>query len=153
MTDAPSEPRDPLDLHLPGGRVLRADQVRWRATTSGGPGGQHANRTASRVEVIVRIDELPLDHAEVARLYERLASRVTGAGELVASCAEHRDQHRNRRVAIRRMERLLAGALAVQRRRVPTRMSKGAKLRRRADKQQRSQRKRSRGSDWSDENA
>lgn len=153
MTDASDTPRDPLDLQLPGGRVVRGDQLRWRATTSGGPGGQHANRTASRVEVVVRIGELPLDHAEVARLYERLASRITGAGELTTSCAEHRDQHRNRRVAIRRMERLIAGALAVQRRRVPTRMSRGAKLRRRADKQQTSQRKRSRGRDWLDDDS
>lgn len=153
MTDASSAQRDPLDLQLPGGRLVPADHVRWRATTSGGPGGQHANRTASRVEVIVRIDELPLDHAEVARVYERLASKVTGTGELVTACSEHRDQHRNRRIAIRRMERLIAGALEVQRRRIPTRMSKGARLRRRADKQQTSQRKRSRGRDWLDEDS
>jgi ribosome-associated protein len=134
-----------LELRLPGGRVAPEAAVRWRATTSGGPGGQHANRTASRVEVVVRIDDLGLEPREVALVYERLASRITGAGELTTACSEHRDQHRNRRVALRRMERLVEQALTVRRTRIPTRMSKGAKLRRQQSKQQQAQRKRSRG--------
>lgn len=138
-----------MDLQLPGGRTLPAERYAWRATTSGGPGGQHANRTASRVEIVVQIADLPFTHEEVARIYERLASRITGSGELVTGCSEHRDQHRNRRIAARRMERLIADALKVDKRRIPTRMSKGAQLRRRDSKQQNSQRKRSRGQRWS----
>jgi ribosome-associated protein len=144
-------PPDPLDLRLPGSRVVAAEQVTWRATTSGGPGGQHANRTASRVEVVVRIDALPLTPQETALVYERLASRITGVGELTTACSDSRDQHRNRREALRRMEQLLADALKVRRRRVPTKMSKGARLRRRATKQQQSQRKRGRGHRWRSE--
>ena len=79
---------------------------------------------------------------------DRVASRITGAGELVTASAEHRDQHRNRGVATRRMERLLADALRVQRTRIPTRESTGAKLRRRASKQHHSQQKQSRGWRW-----
>lgn len=139
-----------LDLRLPKGRSVPAEQVQWRATTSGGPGGQHANRTASRVEVVVQLDSLPLEPREVARLYERLASRITGAGEVVVGSADTRDQHRNRRTALRRMERLIADALRQERRRVPTRPSKGARLRSRQSKQQQSQRKRSRGWRWSE---
>jgi ribosome-associated protein len=151
VSDTPPRSDDPLDLQLPGGRVVPAAQLAWRATTSGGPGGQHANRTASRVEVVVRIDELPLTHAEIARIYERLSSKVTGAGELVTSASDTRDQHRNRRIALGRMEQLLADALKVQRRRIPTRLSKGAQLRRRATKQQNSQQKRARRRNWSGE--
>lgn len=92
----------------------------------------------------MRIEELPLDPRERARLYERLASRITGAGELSAGSADTRDQHRNRQTATRRLERLIADALHEPRTRVPTRMSHGAKLRSRAAKQQRSGRKRSR---------
>jgi ribosome-associated protein len=142
---------DPLALRLPGGRIVGSDQLVFRATTSGGPGGQHANKTASRIEVVVRIADLPLEPREVALVYERLATRVTGAGELAASCAEHREQHRNRKVAVRRLERLICDALVVQRRRIPTRMSMGARMRRRDDKQQASRRKRSRGTDWSED--
>lgn len=136
-------------MHLPGDRVVPASRVQWRATTSGGPGGQHANRTASRVEVVVQLDSLPLQPREVARLYEQLASRITGAGEVVVGCDDSRDQHRNRRTALRRMERLLADALVERRHRIRTRPSAGARMRRRESKQQGSQRKRSRGWRWS----
>ncbi|MCW2921146.1 MAG: peptide chain release factor 1 [Thermoleophilia bacterium] len=151
MDETPQPAAAPLDLELPGGRRLPADRYAWRATTSGGPGGQHANKTASKVEVVVTISELPLTPHEVARIYERLASRITGAGDLTTSCADTRDQHRNRRIAVRRMEQLIAGALRVEKRRVPTRASMGATLRRRESKQQQSQRKRGRGKRWSPE--
>ena len=143
--------RDPLDLQLPGNRTVPAANLVWRATTSGGPGGQHANRTASRVEIVVQISQLPLEPREIARLYERLASRISGAGEIVVACSEHRDQLRNRKVALRRMERLLADALHVAKRRIPTRISHGAKLRRRSSKQQQGQRKQARRSRWDEE--
>jgi ribosome-associated protein len=135
---------DDLDLRLPGNRRVPAAQVEWRATTSGGPGGQHANKTASRVEVVVRIDDLPLDAREKARLYEQLAARITGAGEIAVASSDDRSQHRNRRTALRRLERLIVDALRVQRRRIPTRESYGAKLRARATKQRNATRKRSR---------
>lgn len=131
--------------------MLPAARLAWRATTSGGPGGQHANRTASRVEVVVRIADLPLTPQEIARVYERLASRITGAGELVTGASDTRDQHRNRRMAIERMERLLADALRTQRPRVATRESRGAKLRRRASKQRSSQQKQGRRWRWSED--
>lgn len=132
---------DPFDLRLPRDRSVPAGELTWRATTSGGPGGQHANRTASRVEIVVRIDQLPLDAREQARLWERLAARIVGSGELVVGCADHRQQSRNRQVATRRMERLIADALREEKRRVPTKKSYGAKLRARSAKQQQSQRK------------
>lgn len=142
MTEpAQPNPADVHDLRLPGGRVLPAGQLTWRASTSGGPGGQHANKTASRVDVVVRIADLPLEPREVALVYERLASRITGPGELAAGASDHRSQHRNRELAVRRLERLIADALRVQRRRIPTKESYGAKLRRRASKQSTAQRK------------
>lgn len=137
-----------FDLRLPGGRSLRADALTWRAVTSGGPGGQHANRTASRVEVSVAIEQLPLEAREKALLYEQLASRITGAGELMCFSQEHRSQLRNRGVALRRLEQLIAGALRPRKSRIATKPSFGAKMRARSSKQQTSQRKRARGRDW-----
>ena len=145
----PQQPKaDELDLRLPGGRSVPADQVEWRASTSGGPGGQHANRTASRVEVVVQIDALPLTPHEKSRLYEQLAARITGAGEITVGAADERSQHRNRRIALRRMERLLADALRPPRRRIPTRESYGVKLRNAQSKQHLSRRKSSRSQRW-----
>ncbi len=136
-------------MRLPGGRIVPEAALTWRTSTSGGPGGQHANRTASRVELIVRIADLPLEPREVALVYERLANRVTGAGELVTGCSDTRDQHRNKRIAERRMEQLIAEALRTHRHRIPTRPGTGAKLRRRETKQHTANRKRSRRRDWS----
>ena len=137
-----------FDLRLPGGRTVRADALTWRAVTSGGPGGQHANRTASRVEVTVAIEQLPLDAREKALLYERLAARITGSGELMCFSQEHRSQLRNRGVALRRLEQLIAGALRPRKSRIPTKPSFGAKMRARSAKQQTSARKRTRGRQW-----
>jgi len=94
--------------------------------------------------VTVRIDELPIEPRERTRLYERLASRITGAGELTVGASDHRDQRRNRVTALRRLERLIADALHEDKRRIKTRESYGARLRARAKKQQHAQRKTSR---------
>lgn len=142
---------DDLDLRLPNGKRVRAGDLTWRATTSGGPGGQHANRTASRVEVSVSIAALPLEPREQALLYERLAARITGAGDISVAADDHRSQHRNRRIALRRLERVIADALKVHKPRIRTNKGMGAKLRARAAKQQHAQRKRGRRSDWTDE--
>lgn len=148
VSEFPQPKPDDFDLRLPGRRTVPADHVTWRATTSGGPGGQHANKTASRVEVVVFIDTLPLTPQEKARLYEVLAARISGAGEIVVGAADERSQHRNRRIALRRMERLLADALRPPRRRIPTKESYGVKLRNAQSKQHLSRRKSSRAQRW-----
>lgn len=128
-------------LRLPRGRSVDAELLRWRMTTSGGPGGQHANRTASRVEVSVRIADLPLTESEFARLAQRLASRITQDGWIAAAAQDSRHQLRNKRTALERLEALLADALHQDARRIPTRQSRGAKLRARETKQQHAQKK------------
>lgn len=132
------------DLRLPKGRVAPKDAVRWRVSTSGGPGGQHANRTASRVELIINLDRLGLNVRETALIMEQLSSRSNAAGEIVVSCHTYRDQLRNRREAIQRAERLIAKALETRAHRSPTQPTKGARLRAREHKQQQSSKKRSR---------
>ncbi|MCW2928120.1 MAG: Class peptide chain release factor [Thermoleophilia bacterium] len=97
------------------------------------------------------IAELGLEPREVALVYERLASRITGAGELTVGAADTRDQHRNRQLAAERMEQLLASALRVARPRVKTKPSRGARLRARASKQQTSQKKGARRWNWGDD--
>lgn len=138
-----------LDLKLPGGRVLPAARLTWRADTSGGPGGQHANRSSTRVEVRVRVDDLPLEAREVELLRQRLAHRITREDEIIAAAGDHRSQLRNRRTAVRRLELLLADALHREPRRRPTRESAGVRMRRRENKQRDAQRKAGRRWRWS----
>jgi ribosome-associated protein len=114
--------------------------VAWRATTPGGPGGQHANRTLSRVEVRFDVERsAALGPRQRARLLERLGPVVR------ASSADERSQLRNRQIALERLAARLADALRVEAPRHATKPSKGAKERRLQEKHRRSEVKRGRG--------
>jgi ribosome-associated protein len=115
------------------------DEIDWRATTSGGPGGQHANRANSRIEV--RFDVLrssSLGPRQRARLLERIGPVVR------VSAGEDRSQARNRQVALDRLVARLAEGLKTERPRRPTAPTRGSKERRLADKRSRSETKRAR---------
>ena len=115
------------------------EEIEWRATTSGGPGGQHANRTNSRIEVRFDVAASPsLGPRQRARLLERVGPVIrTSAGEA-------RSQARNREVALDRLVSRLAEGLRVERPRRPTAPSAGARERRLAEKHTRSLVKRNR---------
>lgn len=115
------------------------DEVEWRATTSGGPGGQHANRASSRVEV--RFDVVAsssLGPRQRARLLERIGPVVR------VSAGEDRSQARNRQVALDRLVSRLAEGLKTQPPRRATAPTKGSKERRLAEKRTRAETKRTR---------
>ena len=120
-------------------RIPRSE-LTYHATRAGGPGGQHVNKTATRIELWWHPATSPsLSDAERARLLERLANRLDGDGWLRIVAAEARSQLRNREAATERFRALLAAALRVPRARrktAPTRAAKAARLaekRRRAD--------------------
>jgi ribosome-associated protein len=126
-------------LRVSGSCVIGLDELEWRFSGSGGPGGQHANTANTRVEVRFDVAASPsLGPRQRARIIEALGPVV----RVVAS--DSRSQHRNRELAIERLCERLAGALRVERPRVPTRVGKSAKEKRLKDKRQRSERKRSR---------
>jgi ribosome-associated protein len=119
--------------------AIPLDEIELRASRSSGPGGQHANVTASRVEASFDVDASRALTDEQRRLIaERAGSRVTAVSQ------DARGQARNRELALERLAKKLAAALERPRRRRPTRPSRGASERRLADKRARSQRKRER---------
>jgi ribosome-associated protein len=128
-------------------RVLRAGRLRiplaeltWRFDTPGGPGGQHANRTASRVEVTFDVEGSPsLGERQRARILDRLGPQVT------AVAADSRSQARNRQVALDRLTSMLSEAMREQRPRRRTRPSRSSQEERLASKRRRSDLKRTRG--------
>lgn len=123
------------------GRTLSIpiDEVEWRATTTRGPGGQHANRTYSRVEVRFDVRSSPsLGPRQRDRLLERLGPVVE------ASAGESRSQAKNREVALDRLVSRLAEGLRIQPPRHSTRPTKAATERRLAEKHSRAQVKRGR---------
>ena len=126
-------------LHVRRGLDLPLSEITWRATTSGGPGGQHANRTLSRVEV-----EFDVGASSVLgpRQRQRLLDRV---GPVVrASAAETRSQARNRQLALERLASRIDAALRVEAPRRPTRPTKSSQVRRVEAKRRRSEVKRRR---------
>jgi ribosome-associated protein len=114
-------------------------EVELRASRSSGPGGQHANVTASRVEAVFDVAaSRSLDEARRARLLERLGPVVTAVAQ------DGRSQHRNRELALSRLASKLAAALRVPRHRRPTKPTRASRRRRLEQKRRTAERKQSR---------
>ncbi|MBV9043362.1 MAG: aminoacyl-tRNA hydrolase [Acidimicrobiia bacterium] len=119
------------------------DELQWRFTASGGPGGQHANTANTRAEVTFDVATSPsLGPRQRARLLERLGPAV----RVVAS--DERSQLRNRELALDRLRSRLAEALRIDRERRPTTPSMGARQRRFESKKRRGEIKRMRRRPW-----
>lgn len=135
--DAPGADRGVLRVNR--SLAIPLAEIAWRAGTSGGPGGQHANRTASRVEVSFDVgDSAALGPRQRARLLERLGPVVR------AAAGDERSQARNRQLALERLAARLAGALRVAPPRRPTAPSAAARRRRLEEKRRRAALKRQR---------
>ncbi len=128
---------DPMSLGRDVELPLR--EITVRTSRSSGPGGQHANVTASRVEAIFDVEASEtLTDEQKHRVMARFGPRVTAVAQ------DARSQARNRELALERLRRRLTGALAVQRRRNATRPSAGSVERRLDVKRRQSARKRER---------
>jgi ribosome-associated protein len=128
---------DPMPVR--GQTAIPLREITLRATRSSGPGGQHANTTATRVEAT-------FDVAASEALSEEQKRRVIArAGPRVMAVAQdERSQARNRELALERLARRLSSALAVPRPRRATRPTKGSVDRRLAGKRRQAERKRDR---------
>ena len=128
----------------PGLRIPR-DELQFRATRAGGPGGQNVNKVASRIELIWDFAASPsLDEVLKHRIATKLARRLDAEGRLRIVASEERSQLRNREAAEERLVEILRTALAVKKRRKPTRPTAASKERRLNQKRQRSDIKRQR---------
>lgn len=115
------------------------NEIELRTSRSSGPGGQHANVTASRVEAVFDVDASEtLSPGQKARIAARAGRRVT------ASAQDTRSQTRNRELALQRLAERLDHALQVRRPRRATKPTKAAKQRRLEAKRRRGETKRAR---------
>ena len=117
--------------------VLPLSEIELRVSRSSGPGGQHANKTESRVEAVFDVE------ASTALTENQKHRVVARAGPVLRAVAQdERSQLRNRELAIDRLVARLAEALRVERKRVPTKPSRAAKEQRLESKKRRGETKR-----------
>lgn len=133
-------------LRINEGLSLPLAEIELRTSRSSGPGGQHANVTASRVEAVFDVEcSEALTDPQRARLLERLGPVVTAVAQ------DARGQSRNRELALERLAAKIAAGLRVQRKRRPTRPSRASRQRRLEQKRQKGERKRNRRRPASDD--
>jgi len=126
-------------LYVRPGVTVPLSEIELRTSRSSGPGGQHANVTASRVEASFDVAaSATLTPEQRARISAKLGPRVT------ASAQDTRSQHRNRELALERLAARLAHALEVRRPRTKTRPTRASQRRRVDAKKQRGETKRAR---------
>jgi ribosome-associated protein len=124
------------DIQITETVTIPSTELRFQFSRSGGPGGQHVNRTASQVELTFDVLSSPsLDETQRARVLSKLKSYIDTRGILHLTSQTTRSQHRNRTEVVERFTLLLQRALHVPKRRIPTRPSAAAEARRLAEKQ------------------
>jgi ribosome-associated protein len=130
VNDSLSIPRNELDV---------------RVSRSSGAGGQHVNKTSSRVEIFWNIPaSRVLTDEQRARLLDKLSSRLTTEGSIRVVASDMRSQSRNRDLAEERLAELVRRSLMVPRKRKPTRPTRAAKEARLESKKLHSNKKRDR---------
>jgi ribosome-associated protein len=129
----------PGELRIDERLSLPLHEIELRTSRSSGPGGQHANVTASRVEAVFDVEaSQALDERQRSRLRERLGPLVTAVAQ------DARGQSRNRDLALQRLAAKIAAGLRVQRKRRATRPTRASRRRRLEQKRQTGEKKRGR---------
>ncbi len=114
-------------------------ELTFKAVRSSGPGGQHVNKTASKVVVNYNIPESSaLTEKEKDLLMEKLSARLTNEGVLIMESSDSRSQHKNKDLVIDRLVEVVTAALKKSKPRKKTRPSKASKLKRLREKKVRS---------------
>lgn len=102
-------------------------ELSFKAIRSSGPGGQHVNKTASKVEVSFHlVSSEALSETEKERLRLKIPTKISSEGIITLQCGETRSQHRNKAIVIERLVELLQKNLKVAKPRKKTKPSKGA---------------------------
>nr|WP_299386383.1 alternative ribosome rescue aminoacyl-tRNA hydrolase ArfB [Allomuricauda sp.] len=103
------------------------NELQFKAIRSSGPGGQHANKVSSKIELAFSIpNSHGLSNSEKERLLSKLNPKLTKDGVLMLQCDTARSQHKNKEIVIKRFYGLIKSALEVPKKRKPTKPSKGA---------------------------
>jgi len=145
---ADHRPASAIDLGR--GAWIAPSRLQWSFSRSGGPGGQHVNKTSTKATLRIHMDDVHgLDDAARARLVDIASSRLTQGDEIVLQADESRSQLDNREAALRRLRAIVIQAATPPKIRRKTKPTRGSKERRLQSKKRDSEKKSRRG--WSGE--
>ncbi len=127
------------DLHVKNGIIIPAHELEITTSRAGGPGGQHVNRTDTRVTVRWNAQNTTaLTPEQQTRMLQNLQSRLTSDGDLLVSNSVSRSQQQNKEAAFAQLAQEISKALYVPKIRMKTRVSRAAKEKRLGQKSRRS---------------
>lgn len=110
-------------------------ELSYKAVKSSGPGGQHVNKTASKIVLTFDLqNSSSLSEEEKERLHQKLATRITNSGEIILESGETRSQHKNKELVTERFAEMIIKALKKTKPRKKTKPSKASKLKRLREK-------------------
>jgi ribosome-associated protein len=136
---------DDIYLNVTPSLAIPRSELQYRATRSGGPGGQHVNTSSTRIELLWDLGgSVAISDDERARIRSKLSGRLDADGMLRVVASENRSQTQNRRAADERLAALVRNALHIPKKRRPTKPTKAAKEKRIAEKKHLSEKKRNR---------
>jgi len=138
----PVRGKTPEAFALPLVRI--SNGVKFKAVRASGPGGQRTNRRSTKVQLWVKISNLPLGEREKKLIRKKLPRHINGRDEIEVMNQEERSQELNRDKALAKLNQLIAGALKIKKPRIPTWPSRRAEDRRIKEKRIISDKKRSR---------
>lgn len=120
--------------------IIPEHELEIATSRAGGPGGQHVNKTDSRVTVRWNVfTSQVLDETQRARIIKNMQAQLTTEGDLLVHNSESRSQLDNKEAALASLASLVKKALLVRKRRKPTKASKSAKIARVNEKKHRGQ--------------
>ena len=118
-------------LHIQNGVIIPGHELEVQASLSGGPGGQHVNKTHSRITLRWHLDSSQsLSERQRIYLHTRITNRITNAGFVVVHCDKHRQQRRNIKGARQVLQELIYTGLQRPKKRRPTRPTRSSQRKR-----------------------
>lgn len=128
----------PEELRINERVAIPRAELTFRATKSGGPGGQHVNTSSTRIELLWNpAVSRALDEDARVRVLERLSARIDAEGNVRIVASDSRSQRQNRVSAEERLTALVRKALVIPKKRRATKPSRAAKAARLDDKKRR----------------
>ena len=123
-------------------KSLLYNECVFKAVKSSGPGGQHVNKTASKIELYFNIEHSQaLNDKEKQRLLDKLSTKLSADGNIILTCQDSRSQHKNKDIAFKKLLEVLFENLKVSKKRKPTKIPKSVKIKRLKSKRANSEKK------------